>query len=123
MASKGWMGQFVDDMSPYTGMSYDDLHKAQDALYDDCEHEVIEKLKQWQPNINVELLKEVLADYIIEPDSSGIRRQKRDKELAERSLSHDCICVTKGKDDGRFTCLVHHDCSTGDCTHQDGVDE
>ena len=33
-----------------------------------------------------------------------------------------CTCRTVGKDDGMSTCWNHHDCSEGNCTHQDGED-
>lgn len=29
----------------------------------------------------------------------------------------NCNCRTYGKDDGQYTCQLHHDCRQGDCTH------
>lgn len=31
-----------------------------------------------------------------------------------------CRCDSVGSDDGRHTCWQHHDCTLGDCTHNDG---
>ena len=35
----------------------------------------------------------------------------------------ECRCLNSGQDDGAQTCWNHHDCSRGDCTHQDGDDD
>ena len=34
-----------------------------------------------------------------------------------------CTCLNIGEDDGQTTCWLHHDCSDGSCTHQDGEDD
>ncbi len=34
-----------------------------------------------------------------------------------------CLCRTVGRDDGDTTCWKHHDCSWGECTHQDNMDD
>lgn len=38
-------------------------------------------------------------------------------------VTNECTCKTTGLDDGAITCLVHHDCSTGMCTHQEISDD
>ena len=45
------------------------------------------------------------------------------RKQAQQELIEDCRCVTFGQDDGETTCFVHHDCSDGSCTHQDGDDD
>ena len=36
---------------------------------------------------------------------------------------NQCTCANPGKDDGEYTCPIHHDCSRGDCTHRDYDEE
>ena len=48
------------------------------------------------------------------------------EEKIENAITKDlqglCICENEGEDDGVITCRIHHDCSDGSCTHQDGED-
>jgi len=32
---------------------------------------------------------------------------------------NECLCVTPGQDDGKFTCWLHHSCARGNCAHND----
>ena len=49
---------------------------------------------------------------------STIRRSTVKMTLDERL----CECVYPPEDDGLATCWIHHDCTDGSCTHQDGED-
>jgi len=34
-------------------------------------------------------------------------------------VADECRCTNPGEDDGSTTCWVHHNCMTGDCTHNE----
>lgn len=36
------------------------------------------------------------------------------------NANDECTCKNPPKDDGDITCSLHHRCSDGDCTHNDG---
>lgn len=40
--------------------------------------------------------------------------------VEDNEVKRTCVCLSEGKDDGDFTCWLHHDCMTDDnCTHNE----
>ena len=54
-----------------------------------------------------------------EAGRKGGLKSRRGKSL---SYKPKCECAHPPEDDGTTTCWIHHRCSDGICTHQDGED-
>lgn len=46
-----------------------------------------------------------------------IKHRNKDKVIP------GCNCKHAGKDDGKTTCWVHHNCYNGECTHGEEIDD